>query len=53
MAYRMQQPDINPQGNVFEYARDGSWESEGRENDEPAFGWFSSALPTYDPTRDY
>jgi hypothetical protein len=29
---------------------DERWESEGRENDQPAFGWFSSALPTYEPT---
>ena len=28
---------------------DNRWEAEGRENDEPAFGWFSNDLPTYDP----
>jgi len=93
MAYRMQQPDLDPEGHPFTLSRDGElcsvgghrfilanlelpyrddelfvwtcwvslsdaslaridkrWESEGRENDEPAFGWFSSALPTYEPT---
>ncbi len=28
---------------------EGRWEREGRENDEPAFGWLSSILPTYQP----
>jgi hypothetical protein len=28
---------------------DAHWESKGRENDEPAFGWFSNFLPTYEP----
>jgi hypothetical protein len=29
---------------------DNRWEAEDREDDEPAFGWFSNDLPTYNPT---
>lgn len=29
---------------------DQRWDEPGRENDEPTFGWLSSALPTYEPS---
>jgi hypothetical protein len=29
---------------------DERWDAPGRENDEPAFGWFSSMLSTYEPS---
>jgi hypothetical protein len=29
---------------------DERWDSVGRENDEPAFGWLSNELPTYEPS---
>lgn len=29
---------------------DGRWDSDGREDDEPAFGYVSNDLPTYEPT---
>ncbi|PZG22229.1 DUF2199 domain-containing protein [Nonomuraea aridisoli] len=33
------------------YARAGElWETPGRENEPPYFGWLSTALPTYPPT---
>jgi len=36
---------------VTSYDRmDAPWERPHRENQEPAFGWLSNALPTYSPT---
>ena len=93
MSWRLEKPDLDPDGNLFEFSREGElctvgnhrfiianielpyrgsgkfvwtcwvslsdasferinhrWEAADREDDEPAIGWLSSILPSYDPT---